>query len=229
MNWLLVKMWFQSFFVCISFTVVKSWTLPSRDFLSEFAIEHDRTSIIFYLPQKIPVQKWIKNDFCSGSYKNIQVSFVIPSLLANASQELLTFKNEDLHIFVPDDQDKKSMENSIQLFMQIYGLRSNSRREHWLLDISYWIDSQEASKNLFELPSDLDDDLYWYKYLDWHPSAPALNFINGNHFDIDLFEVYKINKDMNLTVNYYGNWSKAVGIKLAQEKKWSRRKNLKVG
>ena len=37
-----------------------------------------------------------------------------------------------------------------------YSLRSNTGREHWLLDISHWTGSQEASKNLAELQTDLD-------------------------------------------------------------------------
>ena len=163
--------------------------------------------------------KWIKKYFVSES--NIPVTFVIPSLVTNFSCILTS--NEDLHVFVPDDKNKKT---SIELFMEIYGLRSNSRREHWLLDISYWTGSLEASKDLAALPTDLDDDLYWYNYLS-DASAP-LHFTHGNKLDIELFEVYKIKEDMNMTINYYGHWSKAVGIKLVGEKKWRRRKNLQV-
>ena len=216
-------MWILNILVCISVSCVTSWVLPPKEFLSHFATEHDRTFIIIYLPQKMPL-KWIKNYFISGS--NITpASFIIPSLVANFSGVLTA--NEDLHVFVPDDKDKKSMEISIQLFMEIYGLRSNSRREHWLLDISYWTDSQEASKDLSKLPTDLDDDLYWYKYLE--NASASLHWTQGNQSDIELFEIYKISEDMNMTVNYYGHWSKAGGkMKLVKENKWSRRKNLKV-
>ena len=175
-------MWVQSILVCISASIVNSWILPPGDFLHDFMTEHGRTSIIIYLPQKIP-QKWIQ--FVSRSNKSVNsipMSFVIPSLVANFSTILTT--NEDLHIFLPDDKDKKSMEISIKSFTEIYGLRSNSRKEHWLLDISYWNSSQDASKDLAELPTDLDDDLYWYTYSD-HEATTILNMTNGNQFDIN--------------------------------------------
>ena len=212
-------MWIQSIIMCISVSVVKSWTLPPGEFLNNFATEHDRTSIILYLPQKIPI-KWLKNYHFNGS-NIIPTYLALPSLIANFSWILTT--NEDLHIYVPDDKDEKSMKISIEIFMKIYGMRSNSRREHWLLDISYWTGSQEASNDLAELPTDLDDDLYWYTYSD-HESTS----LNGNQFNIELFEVYRIHEDMEMTINFYGNWSKADGIKSVKEKKWRRRKNLQV-
>ena len=220
-----VNMWLQSLLVCISVSIVKSWILPPKDFLIDFATKHDRTSIIIYLPhQKLP-QKWIKNIFVSGSDKIIvPVSFVIPTLVANFS--LISTTNEDLHVFLPEDKDNKSMEISIELFTEIYEMRSNSRREHWLLDISYWNGSEEASKDLTELSTDLDDDLYWYTYSN-HEIEP-LNLTKENQFGIELFEVYKINEDLNMTVNYYGDWSKGVGLRFVEEKKWIRRKNLQV-
>ena len=162
--------------------------------------------------------RWFKKVFI------IPVSYVIQPLIANLRQILTT--NEDLHIFIPDDKDKESLENSVELFMEIYGLRSNSRKEHWLLDISYWTGSQEAANVLTELLMDLDDDLYWYTYLN-HKTA-SLNLTNGNQFNIELFEAYKINENMKMSVNHYGNWSEADGIKFVDDKKWSRRKNLKV-
>ena len=219
-------MWLQSILVCIFVSVATSWILPPGDFLRQVATEHDRTSIIIYLPHMIPL-KWIKNNFVGRSNKSasiIPVSFVIPSLVTNFSWILNT--NEDLHIFVPDDIDKKSMEGSVEQFIEIYGMRSNSRREHWLLDISYWSNIQEALKDLTELPTDLDDDLYWYIYSDH--AAASLNLTNGNESDIELFEVYKINEDVNMSVNYYGYWSKDIGIKFVKENKWRRRKNLQV-
>ena len=128
-------MWLQSILVCIFVSVATSWILPPGDFLRQVATEHDRTSIIIYLPHMIPL-KWIKNNFVGRSNKSasiIPVSFVIPSLVTNFSWILNT--NEDLHIFVPDDIDKKSMEGSVEQFIEIYGMRSNSRREHWLLSL----------------------------------------------------------------------------------------------
>ena len=177
-----------------------------------------------YLPQMVPL-KWIKNNFVSEASKNIHpVSFIIPSLVTNFSE--ISTTNEELHIFLPDDKDERSMEISIEQFMEIYGMRSHSRREHWLLDISYWNDTHKASNDLAQLPTDLDDDLYWYNYLNY--ASVPLNLTNGNQYHIELYEVYKINENMNMTVNYYGNWSKSVGIKFVEEQKWSRRKNLQV-
>ena len=220
-------MWSQIILVCISVSIMKSWTLPPANFLSNFATEHDRTSIIIYLPdQKIP-HKWIKNYFSGGSDKNVDtipVSFVIPSLVENFSQILMT--NEDLHIFLPDNKDKKSLEISIEFFLDIYSLRGNSRKEHWLLDISYWDGSQEAANDLEDLPTDLDDDLYWYTYLD--QETTLLNLTNDNQLNIEIFEAYKINENMKMTKNYYGNWSEEDGINFVNDKKWSRRKNLQV-
>ena len=217
-------MWLQRIIVGISVTIVKSWILPPGDFVSNFVDEHGRSSITIYLPQMVPL-KWIKNNFVSEASKNIHpVSFIIPSLVANFSE--ISATNEELHIFVPDDKDKQSMRFSIETFIKIYGMRSNSRREHWLLDISYYTDGQKASNYLGELSTDLDDDLYWYTYS--HHATALLSLTNGNQSAIELFEVYKINEAMNMTVNYYGNWYKSVGIKLVGEKKWVRRKNLKV-
>ena len=218
-----MNMWLLIILVCISVSNVKPWILPPRDFLSNFANEHDRTSIIIYLPQKIP-QKWIKDYFvgCGGSNETFPMFFVIPSLVANFSWVSTT--NEDLHIFVPDDKDGITMKNSIDVFMHIYGLRIHSRKEHWLLDITYWTDTHKASNELAKLPTDLDDDMYWYNYLDY--ASESLNFTNGYQSVIELFEVYKINEDMNMTINYYGNWSQ-LGIKFVEKEKW-RRRNLQV-
>ena len=86
-----INMWLQIILVCTTLTIVQSWILPPGDFLSDFASEHDRTSIIIYLPQNIP-QKWIKNHFVSGSTKS-QLQWVEELLEFNKNVESLNISN----------------------------------------------------------------------------------------------------------------------------------------
>ena len=46
----------------ILFGSVQSWVLPSGNFLNEFAITHDRSSITVYLPSSDVSRKLIKNN-----------------------------------------------------------------------------------------------------------------------------------------------------------------------
>ena len=87
--------------------------------------------------------------------------------------------DKDLHIFVPNDQDEESAQMSIEIFTQLYNLRTlrlECAREYWLLDMSYWM-IEGVSDVLSDLSIDLDDDFYSYTYL--NEEVQFIHLTNG--------------------------------------------------
>lgn len=93
----------------------------------------------------------------------------------------------------------------LQRFINIFNNRNRARKDYWLLDIS---SLEEPESQLEDLDLDLDDDLFWF----------------DENFDI--WEVYKIHPDFDIKVDFYGNWTQIGGLKVNQEEKWNRRRNL---
>ena len=69
------------------------------------------------------------------------------------------------------------------------------------------------STALRELKLDLDDDLFLYSY-------------NKNDLFIKLWEFYEIHETIARKRLFYGNWTLNHGLKLVDEEKWIRRRNL---
>ena len=113
---------FWSHLVIVQFLVTGQWWfLKNCDYICHYSSGH-------------PVGSFSLQD---QNATLVPVSYAITPLVANFS-DILT-SDEDLHIFVPDDKDEESMQISIDMFTEIYKLRSKSRREYWMLDISYWL------------------------------------------------------------------------------------------
>ena len=66
---------------------------------------------------------------------------------------------------------------------------------------------------LKELKIDLDDDLYLYYY-------------NKNDMFIKLWEFYEIHETIPRKKLFYGNWTLSHGLKLIDQEKWIRRRDL---
>ena len=66
---------------------------------------------------------------------------------------------------------------------------------------------------LKELKIDLDDDLYLYYY-------------NKNDMFIKLWEFYEIHETIPRKKLFYGNWTLSHGLKLVDQEKWIRRRDL---
>ena len=186
------------------------WKLPSKEFLENFAQENGAKSVIIYLPitklsQNI-IQTYSKNDFDAK----------IPSNLIFLPQykyvERLSFRDQDLHVFVPNDQNHKE---SIADFIRIFNARTRSRRELWLLDITH---IENIKNNLTNLKADIDDDLYLYNYT---------QIQDGNYEIIKLFEAYKLHDDLPLKIISYGSWDANIKLlNIIKLEKWARRRDL---
>ena len=119
---------------------------------------------------------------------------------------LLDLTHRDLVIFAA---------NNTSIFSNLFGQRRRANTEYWLLDITNYNSTTEAfsvlSHNLENLS--FDDDLYLY----WEIEDK-----------IELWEIYKIHKDVGTKILQYGHWSKEFGLEVVKESKWRRRKDLQV-
>ena len=110
----------------------------------------------------------------------------LPNLYENFTQ--IIRREQDLHVFILDEE-----KSTLQQFMKMFGVRSRSDREYWLLDVSYVHNPEEK---LQDLSLDLDDDLFWYSFIG--DIAGYLNSNNASNFAIDLWEVYRIHDERNI-------------------------------
>ena len=121
--------------------------------------------------------------------------------MSNNSQELI--------VFVPDESDS---EGCIKKFIECFNQRKRNNKEYWLLDISSLSTiKKEIKDTLNNLKLDLDDDLFWFEY---------------SSQGIELYEVYRIHVDFDITVNSFGSWSIDKGLTSPIYGKWIRRKNM---
>ena len=121
--------------------------------------------------------------------------------MSNNSQELI--------VFVPDESDS---EGCIKKFIEWFNQRKRNNKEYWLLDISSLSTiKKEIKETLNNLKLDLDDDLFWFEY---------------SSQGIELYEVYRIHLDFDITVNAFGSWSIDKGLTSPIYGKWIRRKNM---
>ena len=93
----------------------------------------------------------------------IQTAFCFHESVTTLNQ---TFRHEELHVFIVDEKD---LDSSVQTFMDLFALRTWSRKEIWLVDIGHLTENvrkdriRDKLKSTFkDLILDLDDDLYFY-------------------------------------------------------------------
>ena len=115
----------------------------------------------------------------------------------------------DLVIFVPDESN---IDSHIETFIELFDQRERTNKEYWLLDItSLSALKAETKDRLDNLKLDFDDDLYWFEY---------------SNKGIELYEVYRIHEDFDITVKPYGSWSNDTGLTLPVYNKWVRHKDM---
>ena len=115
----------------------------------------------------------------------------------------------DLIVFVSDESH---IDSHIEKFIELFAQRERTNKEYWLLDItSLSALKAETKDRLDNLKLDFDDDLFWFEY---------------SNKGIELYEVYRIHEDFDITVKPYGSWSIDTGLTLPMYNKWIRRKDM---
>ena len=128
--------------------------LPSTEFIQEFAMQHYLKYIFLYLPSPI-IPQHIITQYCKNKRPiDIMIKCITSKHLENTDR--LIFQDQDLHVFVPNEYD---LLGSFEVFKRIFNKRKRSRKEYWILDISYLNESKQL---LEDLHLDLDDDLYLF-------------------------------------------------------------------
>ena len=123
----------------------------------------------------------------------------------------LTFARtgKDLHVFVSDAYRQNQ---SLDLFHDLYSMRTTKSLEFWLLDVSL-LESGLLDSSMIDLKTlDLNDDLYLYELKD-----------NG----IEIWEYYEIHSSLPRVLQAYGFWTE-VDLEVFEMSKWIRRRDLKV-
>ena len=111
---------------------------------------------------------------------------MLPNLNENFTK--IIRREQDLHVFILDEE-----KSTLQQFMKIFGLRTRSDREYWLLDVSFVHNPEEKIQ---DLSLDLDDDLFWYSFMG--DIAGYLSSNNAGNFAIEIWEVYRIHDERRI-------------------------------
>ena len=118
---------------------------------------------------------------------------------------------EDIHIYMIDS---KNLMQSIEILEQKIKKRTRLDKEFWFIDISDLKTMKNAKLMLDNLPLDIDDDIYAFKF--------------ANNSFIDIWEIYKLVPENDLIVKKYGTWKREIGLFSTPLSKWQRRKDLTV-
>ena len=158
-------------------------------------------------------------SLCNRSFKDaIPVGYVTPNMARTRNS---TDKHDEaLKVFILNDQDKMSKNESLKLFVELYSRRLRSDTEFWLLDATALINDErrevrEIIGDMEGLKLDLNDDLF------------ILNEAHDRK-TLELFEFYEIHPTVSWQVLPYGNWDSENGLRLTENTKWERRRNLQV-
>ena len=73
----------------------------------------------------------------------VPITYILLPLLDQRNSTIVITEEQDLHVFILDDQ-----ELSLEKFMDIYGSRTRSNKEYWLLDVSFVQKPEEKLQNL---------------------------------------------------------------------------------
>ena len=118
---------------------------------------------------------------------------------------------EDIHIYMVDSNN---IRQSIEILEQKIKKRTRLDKEFWFIDISDLKTMKNAKLILDDLPLDIDDDIYAFKF--------------ANNSFIDIWEIYKLMPESDLIVKKYGTWKREIGLLSTPLSKWQRRKDLTV-
>ena len=185
-------------------------TLPETEFIQEFAMRHDLNHIFIHMPFPSLPQQLI-TSYCKNKIETkIMMKCITSKHLENL--EKLVFQNQDLHVFVLSANDLLS---SFETFKRIFNDRKRSRKEYWILDISY---SNDPEQLLEELYLDLDDDLYLFE---------NKSILGKSDQDAIIFETYRLQDELPSKLNYYAKWShEGKNLDILNTNKWVRRRDL---
>ena len=117
-----------------------------------------------------------------------------------------------------NDDEEDKLKDSLNRFTKLFSMRQKTDREFWLVDITAIMNSngmQGILDALKDLKLDLDDDLYLYSFENDYPM-------------MKIFEFYEIHFQVPKQILPFGSWSEVEGLKLPDEGKWVRRRNLQV-
>ena len=201
---MVVGLFFTSLFVgnCL--------TLPPLEFLEQFASEHGRTSVAFYLP---PTSRstTIAKYWSAMMQSNLPNAYVFQG--KSMSPKSFQCFETDLHAFILDSKDLKQ---SLSQFTDLYNNRTRTSKEFWLVHLDSDITFEDFNQAflLHEIHVDLDDDLF----VSYHTDDKFLQ----------IKELYKIRSTagFKLTILSYGNYTSGTGLVLSPYKKWERRRDL---
>ena len=201
---MVVGLFFTSLFVgnCL--------TLPPLEFLEQFASEHGRTSVAFYLPPASH-STTIAKYWSAMMQSNLPNAYVFQG--KSMSPKSFQCFETDLHVFILDSIDWKA---SLSQFTDLYNNRTRTSKEFWLVHLDSDITFEDFNQALssHEIKVDLNDDFF----VSYHTDDKFLQ----------IKEVYKIRPtgEFNFTILSYGNYTSATGLMLSPYKKWERRKDL---
>ena len=184
--------------------------LPNIEFIQEFAMRHDLDYIYVHIPfPLIPLQ--VIEEYCKNNRKyEISMKCLTSNHFVNINE--IVFQNKDLNVFVHNVND---LLRSFETFKRIFNNRKRSRKDYWILDISYF---NEPTKLLKDLYLDFDDDLYLFE---------NKSIIEKSDQEVTIFETYKPQDGLPSKFQYYATWSdKEKNLNILNANKWVRRKDL---
>ncbi len=120
-------------------------------------------------------------------------------------------KPEDVCFFIPNDETKSSLNDSLTAFKTLMSQRLNNDTEFWLFDVSGWSSMDGLKPDILDLAVDLDDNVYFYAN---DQPLPGVN----------LWEAYKITGASPLLLNYVTTWRPETSWTWSNM--WLRRGNL---
>ena len=188
---------------------VFAWKHPPALFIDEFANVHSLNMIVIYIPENLS-SDWMEWNSNLQRIQKTKTRTKSISYINQAFGNDYLMNDKELHVYIPNNED---LVTSLQIFVQIYSNRQRDDHEFWLLDISSWNALEDVTKQLENMPLDLDDDLYFYSF-------------GNNTEDMKILEFYEIHFSRPRKMFDYGIWNKIDGLSLVPNTKWVRRRDL---
>ena len=189
--------------------------LPSKELIQEFAMRNDLNYIIIYMHFPVIPQQ-VLTEYCKNRGKN-KISMKCLTMKQLENIDKIVFQNQDLHLFILDAND---LQTSFETFKRIFNKRERSRKEYWILDVSYSNESTRPKliQSLEDLYLDLDDDLYLFE---------NRSILEKSDQHVVFFETYRLQDELPSKFQYYAKWLEGVNkLEILTTNKWFRRKDL---
>ena len=136
-------------------------------------------------------------------------SFQFQSIFNSTKYGLLA--KEDLHLYIIDSDE---IQQSMKCLQNKMKERTRTDKEVWFIDISAFQNINNASSMLNTLSLDVDDDVFLFMFIKNDSSR--------------IWEMYKLAPGKNIIIRDFGSWTREIGLKLTNLKKWQRRGDLTV-